>query len=191
MAHKFDVSARKKLSSEERRKLLTPNETLIKLGYKKGDILADIGCGTGLFTFPAAKISPDTKVYAVDISQQMLDEVKNEAEREQFNNIVPVKSEEYDFRLENESADFILLCTVLHEVDNKPRLLAEAARICRSGGTVAVIEFNENPIYGPPLNHRISKSLTEELLNANGLSVVQSFDVSEAFYAVAAKKQSK
>ena len=49
MAHKFDITSRKKLNSEERRKLLAPRETLIRLGYKKGDTMADIGCGTGLF----------------------------------------------------------------------------------------------------------------------------------------------
>ena len=65
-------------------------------------------------------------------------------------------------------ADFVLLCTVLHEVDDKPRLMLETARICRSGGTIAVIEFNEtNLSFGPPMNHRLSRKYVEELFNAN------------------------
>ena len=191
MAHKFDVTARKKLNSVERRKLLAPHETLTRLGFKKDDTMADIGCGTGLFTFPAAEISsPDSKIYAIDISQDMLDEVISRAEKENLHNIVPVKSEEYDLRLSDEVADFVLLCTVLHEVDDKPRLLAEAARICRSGGTVAVIEFNETSSnFGPPMGHRVSRTQVDELLKNTGLSCVQDMDISEAFYAVTAKKQ--
>lgn len=190
MAHKYDVTARKKLNSEERRKLLSPHETLTRLGYKKSDTMADIGCGTGLFTLPAAELSlPGTKIYAIDISQEMLNEVTSQAEKENLQDIIPVKSEEYDFRLEDASTDFVLLCTVLHEVDDKQRLLTETARICRGGGTVAVIEFNEtNTSFGPPMNHRLTKKNVEELLNATGLTGIQNMEVSEAFYAVMAKK---
>lgn len=42
--------------------------------------------------------------------------------KENLQNIIPVKSEEYDFGLDEEIADFVLMCTVLHEVDDKPRL---------------------------------------------------------------------
>ncbi len=191
MAHKFDVTARKKLNSEERRKLLTPRETLIRLGYKKVDTMADIGCGTGLFTLPAAELSvKGTKIYAIDISKEMLNEVISQAEKENLQNIIPVKSEEYDFRLDDEIADFVLLCTVLHEVDDKLRLLAEAARICHSGGTIAVIEFNEtNTNFGPPMSHRLSRTNVEELFNTTRLTGIQNMDISGAFYAVTAKKQ--
>lgn len=190
MAHKFDITARKKLNSEERRKLLAPHKTLTRLGFKKGDTMADIGCGTGLFTFPAAEISlPGNKIYAIDISQEMLNEVNSQAEKENLHNIVPVKSEEYDSGLKDETADFVLLCTVLHEVDDKHRLLSEAARICRRGGTVAVIEFNEtNTDFGPPISHRLSRANVEELLKDADLTVTQDIDISETFYAVAAKK---
>lgn len=190
MAHKFDMTARKKLNSEERKRLLSPYETLSIVGFKKGDTMADIGCGTGLFSIPAAKlISPGTKIYAIDISQEMLDEVSSAAETEHIDNITTVKSDEYDFKLKDESADFILLCTVLHEVDDKQRLLMEANRVCLSGGTVAVIEFNEtNTSFGPPLSHRLKKAEASDLLINTGFTIADEFDISEAFYAIKARK---
>lgn len=188
MAHKFDITNRKKLDSEERKRLLAPYETLAKLGYKKGNSMADIGCGTGLFTIPAAETGG--KIYAIDVSEEMLSDVKKRAETARFNNITTVKSDEYDFKLVDNAVDFVLICAVLHEIDDKKRFLQEARRICQAGGEIAVIEFNEtNTDFGPPLGHRLSRSQVTELLTDAGFDNTAVMDISEAFYAVTAKKQ--
>ncbi len=193
MAHKFDVKNRTNLESEERKRLLSPYKTLKKLGFKKGDTLADIGCGTGLFTIPAAEICGDeSKIYAIDVSEEMLADVKKRAEAAGFNNITTVKSDEYDFKINNESVNFVLICAALHEIDDKNRFLKEAARICMQGGTIAIIEFNENSTgIGPPLIHRLSRSLVQELLADAGFTNDSDMDIGEAFYAVTSKKNCK
>jgi ubiquinone/menaquinone biosynthesis C-methylase UbiE len=191
MAHKYDVSNRDKLDNPERRRLLAPYETLVKLGYKKGDELADIGCGTGLFTIPAAEISgEEAKIYAIDVSEEMLAEVEKKAESAGFHNIKTVKSDEYDFILHDEAVDFVLICAVLHEIDNQKHFVLEMQRVCRPGGTVAVIEFNESAtIVGPPLSDRLPRSRVAELLTGAGFINASEKDISEAFYAVTANKQ--
>lgn len=190
MEHKFDVTNRKKLDSEERKRLLAPYETLTKLGYQKGKTFADIGCGTGLFTVSAAKIcSEDVKIYAIDVCEEMLSEVEKRAFESGYHNIQTVKSDEYDFKLDDESVDFVLICTVLHEIDDKARFLREAARICRPDGTVAIIEFNETQtLFGPPLSHRLSRSQVKNLIADAGFINDSEMDISEAFYAVKAKR---
>lgn len=190
MAHKFDGNNRSKLDNEERKKLLAPDQTLIRLGYKEGDAMADIGCGTGLFTMPAAGLGGEhAKIYAVDVSAEMLSEVKKRAEAGGFGNIITVKSEEYDFGLKDDSVDFALVCAVLHEIDDKHRFLLEAQRICKKDGTIAIIDFTEAQTgFGPPLSHRITRQQVEALLAEAGLRRVVSMDISEAFYAVTARK---
>lgn len=190
MAHKFDVNNRSKLESEERRRLLAPSETLAKLGYKKGDDMADIGCGIGLFTLPAAEIGGEqSKIYAVDVSSEMLADVKKRAESAGLGNIIPVKSDEYDFKLADGAADLVFICAVLHEIDDRRRFLAEAARICRKNGKIAVIDFNETYTEsGPPLSHRIARERVSELLAGAGFRSITVSDVSEAFYAVTGLK---
>ena len=75
MTHKFDAKNRHKLDNPKRREMLPPEKTLIRLGLKQGDIVADIGCGIGYFTIPAANIVGDSgKVFAMDISPEMLEE---------------------------------------------------------------------------------------------------------------------
>jgi len=153
VAHKFDVNNKSRLDTEERRRLLAPYETLAKLGYKKGDTMADIGCGTGIFTIPAAEIcGEDTKIYAIDVSEEMLATVEKRAREAGYHNIQTVKSDEYDFKLHDEAVNFVLICAVLHEIEDRIRFLRETARVCQAGGKIAIIEFNEtNTGFGPPL----------------------------------------
>jgi len=190
LADKFDPNNRKKLDSEDRKRLLSPRNTLKTLGYQTDDSMADIGCGIGLFTFQAAEIGGENaKIYAIDISELMLSEIKKRAEIAGYKNIVPLKSDEYDFKLENESVDFVLICTVLHEIEDKSRFLQEAARICRKGGKISVIEFNEKGTdFGPPLQHRIKRENVGEMLFDSGFKLVDNLDIGESFYAVTASK---
>lgn len=191
MTDKFAPQNRSKLESEERKRLLSPHNTLLRLGYQPNDSMADIGCGTGLFTFQAAKIGgQNAKIYAIDISDIMLSEISKRVQSDGFKNIVPLKSDEYDFKLKDESVDFVLICTVLHEVDDKARFLKEASRICRKGGIVSVVEFSEaNADLGPPLQHRIKRKEVTELLDESGFRSVSDFDINGAFYAVKAFKR--
>lgn len=190
MADKFDPHNFSKLESEERKRLLSPHDTLRKLGYQTGHSMADIGCGIGLFTFQAAEISgQNAKIYAVDISDLMLSEVKKRAQAAGYRNIVPLKSDEYNFKLENEAVDFVLICTVLHEVEDKARFLKEASRICRKGGTISVIEFNETKTdFGPPQSHRVKRGEVTRLLYDAGCRSAVDSDINGAFYAVKASK---
>lgn len=194
MAHRFDISARGRLESEERVRLLAPEATLPLLGFSAGRPMADLGCGTGLFTLPAARLNRraggDAKVYAVDISPTMLEEVSSRAVNEGLGNVVTVLSEEYRCWLDAETADFVLLCTVLHEVDDKVRLLGEAARICRAGGTAAVIEFvpGSDTRMGPPPAHRLSPGSVKESLLGAGFAAAREFALNDVFYAVTAVK---
>ena len=72
--HKFDPSNKSKLDNEWRREVLPPFKVLESLGLENKYIIADIGCGIGYFTIPAAELTAPNKVYALDISGDMLAE---------------------------------------------------------------------------------------------------------------------
>lgn len=188
-AHIFDVHHRKRLDSEERRNMLTPLDTLRRLDYKEGSVFADIGCGTGLFTFPAAELGGKTaKIYAVDISPDMLSDVRQKADDLGIDTVLTLQSDAYDFKLDDHSADFILICTVLHEIDDQSRFLTEAKRISADGAKIAVIDFNEKQLgFGPPLSHRLSSDHVGELLRDAGFTAIEAINIGEAFYAVTGK----
>ena len=74
----FNPANKAMLESPERYKILPPFKTLKVMCLKEDDIMIDIGCGTGYFTLPASEITgPSGRVIGVDISEEMLNEVRN------------------------------------------------------------------------------------------------------------------
>ena len=189
MAHKFDPNKSHKLDSEERRKILPPEKTLKKCGLKPGDVAADIGCGTGYFTLPAARIVGEGgRVFAVDTSLRMLDELSRKMEGEELPNVEVVHSEEYRIPLEKGSCTFVLLSAVLHEVVNKRKFLCEVKELLRPEGTLAVLEWNTlKPEEGPPLKERIAVAELSQVLMDMGFSITGRRMLTSPVYSVSAR----
>ena len=95
MAHKFNPNNKKKLDNDWRRENLPPVETLKKLGIKTTDSVADIGCGIGYFTIPAAQMIGDNSAYALDTSPEMLAEVELRSTAAGIKNIETVKPQSW------------------------------------------------------------------------------------------------
>ena len=95
---------RPKREQEERTDLLIKNMKL-----KRSDVIADVGAGSGYFSFRMAKLVPDGKVHAVDISPQMLGIVRAKAESGKVKNVIPVLSTIKDVKLPAESIDCVLI----------------------------------------------------------------------------------
>lgn len=184
MAHIFDEKMMKKLDSPERRKEMPPLETLRRFGLREGEIAADIGCGIGFFSLSAAQIvGPSGRVYAFDISEAMLEELTSRAKKEGILNLEALLSTQYEFPVEDEAVDFCIVANVLHEVDDRERLLGAIGRMLRPGGKLAVIEWKKlNMEQGPPLEVRVSQDELEGLLTACGFEMTNAGEISERFY---------
>jgi ubiquinone/menaquinone biosynthesis C-methylase UbiE len=190
MSHKFNPVNRNKLDNPRRRELLPPKETLLQMGLKQGDILADIGCGIGYFTIPAAMIvGPEGKVFALDISEELLEETKAVKRQEGLENIETVLVDEYDLKLSSSSISFALVSIVLHEIDNLPRYLNEISRILSPGGQLAIIEWEKRESNdGPPLNRRLDKTELQNLIRDAGFKLGKSWTIREELYVLLAQK---
>ena len=100
--------------SEER-----PDEMLAAMRLKNGDIVADIGAGSGFHTRRMASlVAPRGQVFAVDIQPEMLEILEGRVEDEGLTGIVPVLGEFDDPKLPDNQIDWILLVDVYHEFEN-------------------------------------------------------------------------
>ncbi|WP_066640126.1 class I SAM-dependent methyltransferase [Desulfolucanica intricata] len=177
-----------KLENPLRLSELNPSETLQKIGLLDSHVVCDIGAGSGVFTLPAARITKN-KVYALEISDEMLSVIGHKAKAEGNTNIELVKVKDDIFSLSDHSIDIALMVTVLHEIKDKVVILAEVKRILNDDGRLAIIEFHkkETPL-GPPPGHRMGKDETINTLNCSDFIEFNRFDLADNFYCLVFKR---
>ena len=107
---------------------------------QEGQTFLDYGCGTGSFSFPAARIVGERgKVYALDCFPRQLGIVEEQSRKEGLTNIETILSEG-ETGLPNECTDVIWLCDVLHEIKDRRTVLEELHRILKRDGVLAVYD---------------------------------------------------
>lgn len=184
MPQRFDTRKRFHLLSEERVAALQPEKLLRELGLGEGMTIADIGCGPGFFTIPAAQIvGPTGMALAADIQGEMLSAVRSRAVEHDLSNVRIIKTNDREIPIPPGICDFALLAFMLHEIEHRASFLHRAARTLKPAGRLIALEWEkiESPV-GPPLEDRISP---EELLadaQAAGLHVVDERALSETQY---------
>jgi ubiquinone/menaquinone biosynthesis C-methylase UbiE len=151
------MNGQMKFENPARLQELNPAETLLRIGLQNGQVVCDIGAGSGIFTIPAALMT-DQAVIALEINEELIPIIIEKACSQGLSNIQAIKVQGSNFTLQTGSVDLVLLVTVFHEIDDKALFHQEVWRILNDYGKVAVIEFHkrETPM-GPPLPHRISQ----------------------------------
>jgi ribosomal protein L11 methylase PrmA len=97
------------------RRLLEPPLRLIGPYVKKGQVVADLGCGTGYYTLPLAElVGPEGKVYAVDLGKRSIQALKKKVEKSGFHNVEAHASSASDLSfIKDRSVDFVLANSLL------------------------------------------------------------------------------
>lgn len=129
--------------------------------------VADIGAGTGYFSFPVARRVPEGRVFAVDIQPEMLEMLGERAAEQGVDNVVPVLGRPRDPGLAPSSIDLAFIVDAYHEFSH-PREMGEAlARALRPGGYLVLVEYREEDPSVPikPL-HKMSEAQVRKEIEA-------------------------
>src|SRR5262245_4047845 len=146
------------LDRPEREKEEAPSKLLPLLKLKEGDTVADIGAGSGYYTFRLAKLVPKGKVYAVDIQPEMLSIIRRRAKAKGVTNIELIKGAEADPKLPAAAIDLILLVDVYHEFESPYEMTVEMIKALKPGGRIIFVEFRlEDPEVPIKLVHKMSE----------------------------------
>jgi ubiquinone/menaquinone biosynthesis C-methylase UbiE len=174
MPQRFDTRKRFHLLSDERAAALQPEKLLRDLGLGEGMTIADIGCGPGFFTIPAAQIvGPTGMALAADIQGEMLSAVRSRALEHGLTNVRIVKTNDREIPIPPGTCDFVLLAFMLHEIEHRASFLHRAARALKPSGKLVALEWDkvEGPI-GPPQEDRIAPEELQADALAAGRHVV-------------------
>lgn len=131
------------MGSTLRKWLMNPVKTLQAADVKSGETILEVGCGTGFFTIPAAKMIGDQgHLIAMDVMSGFLEQVSQKVQTAGLNNVDIIKRDALDTGIESESIDKILLFGVL-PFPSLPlnRLLPEMHRILKPDGNMVVWMF--------------------------------------------------
>src|SRR5262245_39438876 len=119
-----------------------PDEIIRTMGLRNGDVVADLGAGTGYFTRRLAKaVAPSGRVYAVDIQPEMLELLEKNAAKAGLTNVTAVLGTEDDPKLPEGALDWILLVDVYHEFQQPAPMLRKMRSALKSTGRVALVEY--------------------------------------------------
>jgi ubiquinone/menaquinone biosynthesis C-methylase UbiE len=130
------------LEREGREEEQRPAEIFRAMALKDGDVVADLGCGTGWFARRMARsVAPRGTVYAVDIQPEMLDLLRGFVAAEGVKGIVPVLGGETDPKLPPAGLDWILMVDVYHEFQKPQAMLEAIRRSLKPTGKVALVEY--------------------------------------------------
>ena len=147
-----------------------PDLTVEELDLKADDVVADIGAGTGYFSFRMAQQVPEGKVYAVDIQPEMLDEITFLKEKKNINNVETVLGTEQKPNLPPESIDLALMVDAYHEFAYPREMMEGIVEALKPGGRVVLLEYRkENPMIMIKPLHKMTQKQVKKELKAVGL----------------------
>lgn len=152
-----------------------PHEVVHALGLKPGEVIADIGAGSGYFTFHLARhVGEKGKVYAVDVSPDMIRHINRRKREIKSNNVVSILADPDDPLLAEGSINRFFICDVWHHVDNPVKYLSLMKKMLKPGGEIVMIDFHKKELpFGPPLQMKIAREDLIKQMEANGFRLAK------------------
>jgi ubiquinone/menaquinone biosynthesis C-methylase UbiE len=178
--HTFDVDRADELEKPDRYRFLSREELLDLLDPAPGDVVADLGSGTGFYTDEVASFV-DT-LYAVDVQSEMHDLYR---EKGLPPNVELVTAEVGDLPFDDDALDAAFSTMTYHEFAT-PESLAELARVTRPGGRVVTVDWSArgDAADGPPVNERYDLGEAVTAFADAGFATVDAAERRETFVSV-------
>ena len=152
-----------------------PHEVLAALNLKPGEVIADIGAGSGYFTFRLSHFVGDKgKIYAVDVSPDMILHINRRIRELKATNVVSILADPDDPLLAEQSINRFFICDVWHHVENPSKYLATMKKMLKPGGEIVMIDFHkkEMPV-GPPPQMKIAREDLIKQMESNGFRLAK------------------
>lgn len=179
---RLDVQAFTERFEGESREVYVAREAIVEaIGLDTGDIVADVGAGTGLFLgYLSRAVGDEGRVVAVDIAEPFIAHLNQRAEDEGLGNVDVRLCGEASVDLPARSVDLMFLCDVYHHFEFPRSTMGSIHFALREGGEVIVVDFERIPGVTRPwvLGHvRAGKDEVIREMESFGFELVELLDV--------------
>ena len=160
------------------------------LAFRPGERVADIGAGSGYFTFQVAKaVGPTGSVLALDIAPEMLEYLDLRVKAQRVMNVTPRQVASDDPRLDPGSVDTILMIDAIHYVKDRTAYAKKLLPGLAPGGRVVIIDYLPKPMserpWGPPPEQQFPREQMDREMAGAGFKVLAAYDfLPEQFFVV-------
>lgn len=130
------------LERPEREEEEQPSQLVTALGLKPGQVVADIGAGSGYLSWRMARrVAPGGRVYANDIQPEMLAILRTNVASHGVTNVVTIQGTEADPRLPTNQVDLAIFVDVYHECEFPFEIISGVVQSLKVGGRLVLVEY--------------------------------------------------
>lgn len=165
------------LERNERQQEENTELAIRELPLDSSSVVADIGAGTGYYTFRIAPKVPQGRVYAVDVQDESVRFLKNRARELNISNVEVVMGGAKSPNLPKGAVDLALMVDVYHELEYPHEMLQAIRESLKPNGRLLLLEYRaEDPAVPIKRLHKLSVEQANKELAANGFKLVQRED---------------
>ena len=177
IAHIMGFQGMDWLDRPEREEEENTSILLQNMDIDTGDIIADIGAGSGYHVFKIANIAVKGLIYAVDIQDEMLVELRKNKVNGKFNNVELIKGSEKTVNLPENSVDKVLMVDVYHEFNYPMEMIASIKKALKTNGKIFLIEYRGEDDNVPIKKiHKMTEEQAIKEMQAAGMKLERNID---------------
>ncbi len=169
---------------------VTPEVVATHFHLKEGDVVADLGAGSGFFLETLAMaVGPTGQVFACEIQKNLVEKLGDMVRSEGLSNVTPLWCDIKEVRgikLVDGALDAAIMVNVLFQIEEREAVVREIYRTVRTGGVLHLIDWNDSPDgVGPQPQLVITKEEAIDLFESNGFIFERDYPAGDHHYGLA------
>ncbi len=178
---------------EEPRDWQDTEEIMARLHLGAGDIVADIGAGSGYFTLPlASRVGDKGLVFAEDIQIEMINYISRKVEKLDLKNVRVIFGKPEDPSLLDNFFNLVFLANTYHELEKPFLMLENIKKDLRYSGRLAIIDWDpaKRSPFGPPIEEKVPENTVINELERAGFELIEKHNFMPYHYFLVFRKKS-